>query len=87
MACALPTVATDTPVNRELLGDLGRYAPVGDVAALAGAMVRLLRCPDERAQLAPALRERVETEFSWPALARRLAQVYERVAGRTSSTP
>ncbi|MGD8465418.1 MAG: glycosyltransferase family 4 protein, partial [Anaerolineae bacterium] len=30
MACALPTVAFDTPVSREILGDLGVYAPRGD---------------------------------------------------------
>ena len=35
MACALPTVAFDTPSSREILGDLGVYAPRGDVAALA----------------------------------------------------
>jgi glycosyltransferase involved in cell wall biosynthesis len=80
MSCGLPTVATDTPVNRELLGPLGRYAPVGNTMALADAMVALLRSPDERQTLGAALRARAEQEFSWPALARRLAAVYERVA-------
>jgi glycosyltransferase involved in cell wall biosynthesis len=80
MACGLPTVASDTPVNRELLGPLGRYAPVGDAAAFARAVVSLLRAPDERARLAAALRERADREFSWPALARKLAAVYEQVA-------
>jgi glycosyltransferase involved in cell wall biosynthesis len=37
MAMARPVVAYDTAVNREFLGDLGVYAPLGDVAALAFA--------------------------------------------------
>lgn len=84
MSCGLPTVATDTPVNRELLGDLGRYAPVGNPEALADALITLLRSPDDRTSLGAALRARAERDFSWPALARTLAAVYERVAAPPS---
>ena len=79
MACGLPTVASDTPVNRELLGDDGVYVPVNDAPALARALAELLRDDDRRARLGPALRRRAETEFSWPALAQRLIGIYERV--------
>lgn len=80
MACGLPVVATDTPVNRELLGTSGRYAPVGDAGALADRLVDLLTDEPLRRTLGAALRARVEAEFAWPALAARLLAVYERVA-------
>jgi glycosyltransferase involved in cell wall biosynthesis len=88
MACGLPTVATDTPVNRELLGSDGRYAPVGDARALARTIVALLESPrQERDRLGAALRARAEREFSWPVLARRLAQVYEQLATAHALAP
>jgi glycosyltransferase involved in cell wall biosynthesis len=85
MACGLATVATDTAVNRELLGEAGIYVPIGDAPRLARSIVELLRAPDRRAALGWALRARAETQFSWPALVARLVGVYERVtaaAGR-----
>ncbi|MGE3841360.1 MAG: glycosyltransferase family 4 protein [Vicinamibacterales bacterium] len=84
MACGLATVATDTPVNRELLGSLGRYAPVGNVPALANALIDLLQNPDKRVAAGAALRARVEQEFSWAALARKLSGVYDRVFEATN---
>ncbi len=78
MACGLATVASDTPVNRELLGDAGVYVPVNDAPALAQALSGLLTDDDRRARLGQALRQRAEAEFSWPALADRLIGIYER---------
>jgi glycosyltransferase involved in cell wall biosynthesis len=84
MACALPIVATDTPVNREILGDLGVYASIGDTAALAGAVASLLEDAPRRESLGPALRTRAETLFSWPSLADRLLRVYARATRSTA---
>ena len=78
MACGLPVVATDTPVNRELLGDDGVYAPVGDARALAERLIGLLRAPERRRRLGAALRTRVETEFGRPMLTERLIDIYRR---------
>jgi glycosyltransferase involved in cell wall biosynthesis len=80
MACGLATVATDTPVNRDALGEAGLYAPVGSASALAGRLVELLQDPVRRVELGHALRRRAETYFSWPALSHRLVDIYERVA-------
>jgi glycosyltransferase involved in cell wall biosynthesis len=80
MACGVATVATDTAVNRELLGDAGVYVPIADASRLARAIVELLRAPERRAALGQALRARAEAQFSWPAIAERLVGVYERVA-------
>ena len=77
MAMSLPTVAYDMPVAREILGPLGVFAPRGDVAALADRIIDLLENPDRRRQLAPALRERAEREFSWDAFGARLESLYE----------
>jgi glycosyltransferase involved in cell wall biosynthesis len=79
MACGLATVASDTPVNRELLGDAGVYVPVNDARALAHALSGLLLDDERRARLGQALRQRAETEFSWSALADRLVGIYGRV--------
>ena len=78
MACGLPVVATDTPVNRELLGEAGVYAPVEDPAALAARLSELLLAPERARVLGATLRRRAEREFSWPRLTDRLLGVYER---------
>lgn len=80
MACGLPTVATDTPVNRDLLGEFGVFVPVGDHEALASRLVDLLKHGDRRRAIGEALRRRAEQEFAWPVLARRLLASHERSA-------
>jgi glycosyltransferase involved in cell wall biosynthesis len=82
MACALPTVAFDTPSSREILGDLGVYAPRGDVAALAGAIAGLLENPAASRRLGLRLRQRVQERFSWQNTARQLAAAYELALAR-----
>ena len=76
MACGLPVVASDTPVNRELLGDEGRYAPVDDAAATAVRICELLADGDRRRAAGGALRRRAEQLYAWPVLAARLAMIY-----------
>ncbi|MGD8794217.1 MAG: glycosyltransferase family 4 protein [Anaerolineae bacterium] len=78
MACALPTVAFDTPPSREILGDLGVYAPRGDVEALAEAIAGLLENPGEAQVLGQKLRRRVMEHFSWQNTARQLLGAYSR---------
>lgn len=81
MAMGLPTVAYDGPVSRELLGEPGVFVPMRDVRALGAALAGLLRDPQEQKLRGQALRERAVAEFAWPALARRLLDVYRRVLG------
>ncbi|MEJ2207420.1 MAG: glycosyltransferase family 4 protein [Anaerolineae bacterium] len=76
MACALPTVAFDTPPSREILGDLGVYAPRGDVPALAEGIAGLLADPEAARRRGRALRQRVEEHFSWQNTARQLLAAY-----------
>jgi glycosyltransferase involved in cell wall biosynthesis len=81
MAMALPVVAFATPVNRELLGDLGLYAPPAAAAALADRLLEVLRAPAAARARGLALRARAAHLFSWEASAARLEQVYRRVLG------
>jgi glycosyltransferase involved in cell wall biosynthesis len=76
MAAGLPTIAYDTPIAREVLGEAGILAPLGDTAALAAACVALLEDAGERKWRGQALRERAIATFSWPMLAGRLVEAY-----------
>jgi glycosyltransferase involved in cell wall biosynthesis len=85
MACALPTVAFDMPPSREILGDLGVYAPRGDVPALADAIAGLLENPEESRELGLRLRKRVIDHFSWHSTAQQLLKAYALAASRRST--
>ena len=76
MACGRPVVASDTPVNRELLGDAGAYVPVGDAEALAMRLLEMLSDPEMARTRGLLLRRRAVEKFAWPALIERLAALY-----------
>lgn len=79
IACGLPTVAFDTPVNREILGDAALYAKFGDVIELAGAIGRLAGDRELREKLGRKGRERAVSEHSWVARGRELAGIYRKL--------
>jgi len=76
MAAGLPTVAYESPIAREILGDAGVFAPLGDTAALATACIGLLEDTRERKWRGATLRERAVTTFSLSALGDGLVEVY-----------
>jgi len=79
-ACATPVVASDIPGYRDVVTEeTGDLAPPGDADALAEAIASLLADEPARAERGRAARERAESEYAWPLLARRLAECYERV--------
>jgi starch synthase len=55
--------------------------PLGNVAALGAACVELLGDAGERKSRGQTLRERAVAEFGWPALGRRLLDVYRDLTG------
>jgi 2-deoxystreptamine N-acetyl-D-glucosaminyltransferase/2-deoxystreptamine glucosyltransferase len=80
MAAGLPVVASrvggiPTLVDHDVNGLL---VPPGDAAALAAAITRVLTEPGTAARLAAAAR-RTAAKYSWPALARQVALVYQEV--------
>lgn len=60
-------------------GETGFVRPVGDDAALASAVLTVLRNTEERGRLARRAREVGESEFSLPAIARKTVEVYEEI--------
>lgn len=78
MACGLPIVAFDTPVNREILGELGIYAlKLGDAVSLAAALERILTDDKLAQELSVKMRERAVNNFSWSSVARKLMSCYQ----------
>jgi glycosyltransferase involved in cell wall biosynthesis len=87
MACALPTVAFDTPVSREYLGEHGIYAATGDAEALAAAIVQLVVAPEHGRTLGLWLQARATERFSWDDVGARLLNIYEAVLGSRLTAP
>ncbi len=83
MACGLPTVAFDTVVNRDILGDLGVYVhSLDDVSGLAEEIIKLLRDDQVRHVLGERVRQKAVTDYSWDKVAGRLYQAYQLAVGR-----
>jgi glycosyltransferase involved in cell wall biosynthesis len=76
MAAGLPIVATDTPVHREYLGELGFYAAPGDSHGLAAALVAAITSP-QRISTGDALRRRATERYTWDHAATQIEDVYD----------
>jgi glycosyltransferase involved in cell wall biosynthesis len=76
MSMALPTVAFDTPVSREYLGQWGVYAPKGDSVAFVREVLSLLEDEGRAEALGRGLRNRALKEFSWEKAGRDLEEIY-----------
>jgi len=86
MACGLPTVAFDTPVSREYLGEHGIYAATGDASALAAAILQLVVAPEHGRALGEWLRARAIENFSWQDSGMRLLSIYDAVTAPYTQT-
>jgi glycosyltransferase involved in cell wall biosynthesis len=89
LAAAVPVVAYRAPGAPMMLTD-PYLVPVGDWAAMADNVVRLLRGPDELRVAREWARSRAQ-EFSWRSVAERTGRIYEaaltELRGRGSSRP
>jgi glycosyltransferase involved in cell wall biosynthesis len=79
MACALPTVAFDTPQAREFMAQYGAYAERGSAESLAERVSELLQNSVRARTIGQALRARAIQRFSWDDAARRIVAVYDAV--------
>ncbi len=77
MALAMPTVAFDTPVSREYLGEWGVYAEKGNPVALAEALASVLDDEERAAALGDALRQRAIERYSWEQAGRQIVGIYD----------
>jgi phosphatidylinositol alpha-mannosyltransferase len=78
MASRTPVVASDIEAFRRVLGGgrAGELFAVGDAAALAGALERVLDDPARRAELVAA-GSAVVAPYDWPVVVAQIVRVYE----------
>jgi glycosyltransferase involved in cell wall biosynthesis len=79
MAMGLPTVVFDNPINREILGDVGIYAKMGDAESLAKALVGVLQNQEWAKQLGALSRKKAVDEHSWLRVGKRLGDIYNSI--------
>ena len=79
MACSLPTVVFDTPINREILGEVGVYAAYADAMDFANKIETLIKDEKQRLDLAGMGRAKAEREHSWEARGKELEGIYHQV--------
>lgn len=75
LACGLPVVCFDTPVNREILGEEGILVPYGDLAGLADGIARLARDGELRRRLGEGARRRAVERHGWDARGEELERI------------
>ncbi len=78
-ACGLPAIAVDAHGPAEIVRDgaTGRLVPPDDRDALAAALAEAVNEPDERRRRGVLAAEDARAKYSWPALAKKVAAVYE----------
>ncbi len=88
MACGLCVVSTDAGGMPHLVraGQEALLLPVGDAAAMAGAVERLLREPALAAQLSSHARAKAEG-FDWSAVLPQWEELLQRSAAQQKKTP
>jgi glycosyltransferase involved in cell wall biosynthesis len=83
LSWGLPTIVTDILPNREAAGEAALYVPVGDAAATAAALERVLTDRALASSLGARGRERA-AQFSLEEQGRRTMDLYDRLlAART----
>jgi glycosyltransferase involved in cell wall biosynthesis len=79
MACGLPCLVFETPVNREILGETGIYAGFADPLDFADKLEALVADGSRCAELGRCSREKAIAEHSWASRGETLVQLYQRV--------
>ena len=77
MAMGMATVAFDTKVSREILGDAGIYAAEGNAGKLAEKLIFCLEHPEFVKRMGKRARERAEQNLSWDNVGKRIEEVYK----------
>lgn len=84
MACGLPCLVFDTPVNREILAETGSYARFNDPVDYADRLEEMLSDPVGLEDLGGRARGRAVAEHSWKVRGSRLSQLYSTLTARRS---
>ncbi len=82
LAAGLPTIATDTPGNRDIMEDNlhGLLVPPGDTAAWTGAITRILEAPRLANRLSASAQQLAAVRYSLAAAATAHLELIERLA-------
>jgi glycosyltransferase involved in cell wall biosynthesis len=81
LAAGLPVVAFEAEETVRLAGDAARYAPAGDVGAMARLIDELLDSPKTREQMAQIGQARVRDVVAWEHQARRYTAMFRGLPG------
>ena len=84
MACARPVIAVNSHGPAEIVdaGETGWLVGPDDRDGLAEALVEAVNDPEERRRRGANARQAALDRYAWPALAERVAAVYETALGR-----
>src|SRR3954451_20314340 len=83
MACGLPVIAVNNHGPATIVDDdeTGLLVPPDDEDAMADALVQIVNDDEARGRMGRTAYERSRARYSWPALAEKVARVYDEVAG------
>lgn len=84
MACGLPCLVFDTPVNREILGETGTYAKFADATDFAGQLEEMIGNPSGLEHQGGSAREKAVAEHSWHSRGMKLLGIYNRILAERS---
>lgn len=76
MAMGMTTIAFDTKVSREILGETGVYAKAGDQLDLAAKILYCIENEKECSKFGKLARERAIETLSWTEVGKRIDSVY-----------
>lgn len=80
MSCALPVVALDNGVNREVVGDTGFYVKEFSTRAVQQSILEALRTPEhELKEMGKRARAKIMENFTWDKSAERMEGVYAKI--------
>jgi glycosyltransferase involved in cell wall biosynthesis len=86
MACGLPPIAVDAYGPADIVdhGETGWLVEPDDVLSLTNALVEAVNRPGERRRRGANAVEVAHQRYSWPALAKQVAEIYDEAADATS---
>ena len=89
MACGLPVIAVDNHGPATIVddGETGLLVPPDDEDAMCEALVRIVADDDERRRMGEEAYVVSRSRYSWPALAKRVAEVYGEMADAGPTLP
>lgn len=80
MACGVPTIAFESDINREILGDTGIFVSHGDVTQFAETIVSTIDSGEHcLAALAAQVRQHAVNSHSWLSRSKRLEAIYQKL--------